>query len=68
MGEGYLQVMKTENIGLQSQVLIEKLLISLLDTMPNESLTLGVNLYLEIALLVVGIELLGCGSPVLFFW
>jgi len=44
MGEGYLQVMKTEHIGLLSLALTEKPLISLLNTTPHESLTLSANM------------------------
>ena len=44
MEEGYLQVMKTEHIGLLSLALTEKLLISLLNTMPHESPTLSANM------------------------
>ncbi|CAJ1975696.1 unnamed protein product [Sphenostylis stenocarpa] len=47
MGEGYLQVTKTDHIGLQSLALTEKPLISLLNTMPPHSLTLTPNLHLE---------------------
>ena len=45
--EEYLQVMKTEGVGLGSPVLTGKPLISLLDTMPHESLTLSANLHLK---------------------
>jgi len=48
VGEAYLQVIKTEIIGLQNLALIEKLLISLLNTMPPMSLPLNANLHLEI--------------------
>ena len=39
VGEAYLQVIKTEIIGLQNLALIEKLLISLLNTMPPMSIS-----------------------------
>ena len=51
VGEGYLQVMKIEGVGLLSLALTEKPLISLLDTTPRESPTLNANLHLEIALI-----------------
>ncbi|KAK7411779.1 hypothetical protein VNO78_03218 [Psophocarpus tetragonolobus] len=49
VGEGFLLVMKTEDVGLLNLALTEKLLISLLDTMLQESQTLNANLHLEIA-------------------
>ena len=45
--EGYLQVMKTEGVGLQSLELTGKLLLSLPDSMLPEFLTLSTSLLLN---------------------
>ncbi|TKY72948.1 hypothetical protein E2542_SST01695 [Spatholobus suberectus] len=67
VAEEYLQVMKTEHIGLLSLVLTEKHLISLPDTTPPVSLTPSANLHLEIAFVLCFPFLQAIAYNVLFF-